>query len=57
MVALERALVCRVWELDSVEGISILNWTPQGPEGGCAGGEWMFTLFVPACVCLPAVPA
>lgn len=29
---------------------SIVGWTPTGPEGGCAGGYWQFTLAVPNCL-------
>ena len=51
MTALERALNCRVRELDSVERMSIIQWLPQGPEGGCAGGEWQFMISVLSCAC------
>lgn len=27
------------------------EWTPRGPEGGCAGGEWEFTLGYVGCGC------
>jgi hypothetical protein len=30
---------------------NVLAWTPLGPEGGCAGGEWTFTIRVMACGC------
>lgn len=29
---------------------SIVAWTPQGPEGGCHGGYWTFTVSVPNCL-------
>lgn len=30
---------------------NVLAWTPQGPQGGCAGGEWTFYLPAPVCGC------
>lgn len=27
------------------------GWTPLGPQGGCVGGAWTFTLAVPPCPC------
>jgi len=35
---------------------SILNWTPLGPQGGCHGGEWQFTISVGTCACPEATP-
>lgn len=29
---------------------SIVGWTPQGPEGGCHGGYWTFTVAIPNCL-------
>ena len=26
-------------------------WSPLGPEGGCAGGEWTFGVFLAGCGC------
>jgi hypothetical protein len=33
---------------------SILMWTPQGVDGGCHGGEWLFTSRVSVCACSDA---
>lgn len=30
---------------------SIMMWTPQGVDGGCHGGEWLFTSRVSTCPC------
>lgn len=29
------------------------NWTPQGVQGGCVGGEWNLFVAVSPCSCLP----
>lgn len=26
--------------------LQMLTWNPLGPQGGCAGGEWVFTVLV-----------
>lgn len=26
--------------------LTLLSWLPQGPQGGCAGGEWQVRLFL-----------
>lgn len=31
-------------------------WVPLGPNGGCAGGEWQFTVRVPVCACPSPLP-
>lgn len=31
-------------------------WVPLGPSGGCAGGEWQFTVRVPVCACPSPLP-
>lgn len=28
----------------------ITSWLPRGPEGGVAGGEWLFSMRIPNCV-------
>lgn len=30
---------------------TIVSWAPQGPLGGCARGEWVFTLSLDVCSC------
>ena len=37
------AVLCSLTGIDSI-GL----WEPVGPEGGCHGGEWSFTLSLPA---------
>lgn len=37
MNALRTALLC----CETVEGLQLESWEPAGPEGGCAGGEWI----------------
>lgn len=32
-----KALMC---DVDSKYRLRVLEWTPLGPSGGCAGGEW-----------------
>lgn len=32
------------------------SWTPQGPEGGCFGGYWTFTLRYSNCLVCPPPP-
>lgn len=34
-----------------VQAMRLGAWTPQGPMGGCAGGEWDFTLGMSDCGC------
>lgn len=29
---------------------SLISWTPTGPEGGCHGGYWTYTMRVPNCL-------
>ncbi len=28
------------------------GWEPMGPQGGCVGGAWTVTVWVPACICV-----
>jgi hypothetical protein len=30
---------------------NVVQWLPLGPNGGCHGGEWTFTVQVPTCGC------
>lgn len=34
----------------------VVAWTPQGPQGGCAGGEWTFIVRLQACGCPDPAP-
>lgn len=45
LAAIERAVLCD----DRVHTVN--GWTPLGPEGGCAGGEWEFVLRFSTCGC------
>lgn len=45
LAAIQEALACRV----DLAGVG--DFTPLGPQGGCAGGEWQFTVRVPVCAC------
>lgn len=47
--ALLRAIECLVPAQRGAK--NVLSWTPQGPQGGCAGGEWTFYMPVPVCGC------
>lgn len=47
MQLLLSAIVCNVAPLDVIDGdTTIGSWTPLDPQGGCAGGEWSFTVRV-----------
>lgn len=57
MADLLDVLVCEV--PNSVRGVMALKidrWTPQGAEGGCAGGEWSAYLAMDPCLCGPGQP-
>jgi hypothetical protein len=45
MAALQQVVLCHPATR------SIQGWTPVGAEGGCAGGEWVFTTRVASCAC------
>lgn len=34
-----------------VASLVMQRWDPLGPDGGCVGGEWTFTVLVDACSC------
>ena len=42
--------------LSGVQTVKLGRWLPQGPEGGCAGGEWTAYLGVWPCLGTP-IPA
>lgn len=49
-----QALLCCVPTIPSQKGkppAKIGVWTPQGPSGGCAGGEWELTVALGTCSC------
>lgn len=43
-------LMCTVPSLQGVQTLKIDRYTPSGPAGGCAGGEWGFYLALDPCV-------
>lgn len=49
--ALETAIKCCLREAPRVQGVILVAWTPQGPQGGCVGGEWTVWVNLPACAC------
>lgn len=46
MAAIQNALLCTDLGAvtDAVVQVQLGEWTPSGPNGGCAGGEWAVTL-------------
>lgn len=48
MAAVARGLLCCA----PVTRPRSLAWVPLGPEGGCAGGEWTFDVWLPVCGCV-----
>ena len=47
MAAVAGAVVC----CSGLNGAGGMLWTPLGPEGGCAGGEWTFDVVLRGCGC------
>lgn len=47
LAALEQVILC------NPRTTAVLNWQPQGPDGGYAGGEWIFAVRIPTCGCSP----
>lgn len=48
-------IVCVVKEHPKVMKSVVGAWSPQGPSGGCVGGEWSFWVAVDPCLdCTPA---
>ena len=43
-VEIRTALVCA----DTSLRLTVLQWSPLGPAGGCAGGEWLVSIYLPA---------
>lgn len=44
MMALYRGMACCDWHTPAANGIgasTVVTWTPQGPDGGVLGGEWL----------------
>ena len=51
--ALKQAILCLDYEGLTMGGTrpNITSWTPLGPDGGCAGGEWYLSVRVDNCPC------
>lgn len=49
---LSRSIQCDMASLPGQQRLSMGNWMPLGPEGGCVGGEWTVTLLVNNCGCV-----
>jgi hypothetical protein len=43
MMALYRGMACCTWHQGNVGvgQVTVVTWTPQGPQGGVLGGEWL----------------
>ena len=43
MMAMYRGMACCTWHEGSVGigQVTVVTWTPQGPQGGVLGGEWL----------------
>ena len=46
---MEQLLTCTVSGL--VDRLTLVNYIPSGPQGGCAGGEWIFRIMFTATAC------
>lgn len=51
MTLIQIAIDCVTRARPEVQRLELLGWTPLGPAGGCAGGEWRLHMFVPSCAC------
>lgn len=51
MALIQLAIDCVTRARPEVQRLELLSWTPLGPAGGCAGGEWRLHMFVPSCAC------
>ena len=43
------AILCDVPELSGVKRVKLGSWSPLGPLGGCAGGQWTLTVELGHC--------
>jgi hypothetical protein len=55
-IMLESILCCYVDDNTDPGEFRLGGWEPLGPNGGCVGGQWRATVWVPSCPC-PDVPA
>lgn len=53
MADLLDVLVCESQGTPGIQALKIDRWTPSGPEGGCAGGEWGAYIALDPCLCKP----
>lgn len=44
--AIEKMMVCDLPSMSGFQSMKVVGWTPQGPEGGCVGGEWQIALAI-----------
>lgn len=51
MSTLLDVLVCESHKLPGIQQMKLDRWQPQGPQGGCAGGEWGAYFAVDPCLC------
>lgn len=51
MRVLLEVVACAVKTLPGVANAKVGRWVPQGPDGGCAGGEWTFHIAYDPCTC------
>ena len=51
MATLLDVIVCEVKGVRGVMAMKLDRWVPQGPNGGCHGGEWGFMIAVDPCLC------
>mgnify|MGYP000901333097 CR=1 FL=1 len=47
--ALIKAIQCQA--IPRAESLTVVRWEPLGPEGGCAGGEWLVSVKFMNCGC------
>jgi len=50
---LQQAIQCCMTGRTGGKPIKFSRWDPQGPEGGCVGGEWQIVVAVDNCRCPP----
>lgn len=53
LAALSAAIQCCMTASPHVEHLSMLRWSPLGPDGGCLGGEFQFNVLMDNCLCVP----
>lgn len=51
MTDLSKAITCDFPTVRGLDRVQVTRWEPLGPDGLCAGGEWIVTALVDACKC------